>query len=260
VVSSLPVTRRLLALLAHPDDETFGPGATLARYAAEGARVWLATATRGEAGMVGEPPVTTRERLGETREGELREAAAVLGIRQVVFLGFRDGALAATPLPEMTERAVEVVRRFRPHVLIGFGPGGVSRHPDHVAMHRVAEEAFAAAADPARFPGTGEPWAVRKLYRFEVAQEILDGWGVDLAGVPRSEMTTVIDVSPYVDAKVRAFLCHRTQRKDYERILSQEGFREQARQETFVLAGTRVPAGPFPEADLFEGIETEEEG
>jgi LmbE family N-acetylglucosaminyl deacetylase len=88
---------------------------------------------------------------------------------------------------------------------------------------------------------------------------VFDAWGIGLAGGPRSEITTVIDVSSFVERKVEAFLCHRTQRKDYERILAMEGFRELARQETFVLSRTRVPAGPFPEEDLFEGIPTEEE-
>ncbi|MGE5664394.1 MAG: PIG-L deacetylase family protein, partial [Deltaproteobacteria bacterium] len=75
------MTRRMLFLLAHPDDETFGPGGTIARYAGEGAEVTLVTATRGEAGMLGDPPVTDRAHLGETRSAELRRAAAVLGAR-----------------------------------------------------------------------------------------------------------------------------------------------------------------------------------
>src|SRR5512145_1254272 len=176
------MTRRLLFLLAHPDDETFGPGGTIARYASEGADVFLAAATRGEAGMVGEPPVTDRDRLGEVRAGELRIAAGILGARDVAFLGFADGRLAATPRERIVEKAVELIRRVRPHVIVGFGPEGVSRHPDHVVMSAVASEAFDDAADPSRFPGKpGDgfaPWAPAKLYRFEVASEIFERWGV----------------------------------------------------------------------------------
>ncbi len=250
--------RRILALLAHPDDETFGPGGTLARYAREGARVYLATATRGEAGMVGDPPVTDRDRLGEVRTGELLCAAGILGIREVSFLGFLDGQLAHVPRERILEKAVEQVRRVRPHVLIGFGPEGISRHPDHKVMCEVAVEAFEAAPDPGRFPwqlGNGcTPWAPLKLYQFEVDQEILDRWEAPLAGVPRERLTTFIDTAGFVDTKIHAFRSHRTQVKDIRRILSREGYREVAATETFVLARTRVPAVRFPERDLFQGI------
>ncbi len=252
------MNRRILLLLAHPDDETFGPGGTIAKYSEGGAEVYLATATKGEAGMVGDPPITDREHLGEVRAGELRAAAAILGIREVVFLGFRDGRLADAPREELVGKAVEQVRRFRPHVILGFGPAGVSRHPDHVTMCEVALEAFDAAADPARFPGIPQgaraPWAPYKLYQYEVAQEILTAWNVPLAGVPRGRLTTVIDTSAWVERKIEAFFRHKTQAKDYTRILAREGYREFARVETYVLAKSRVPPGPFPETDLFEGI------
>jgi LmbE family N-acetylglucosaminyl deacetylase len=250
--------KRLLLLLAHPDDESFGPGGTIARYSAEGAEIFLATATRGEAGQLGDPPLTGREGLGPLRERELRAACGVLGISGLEIYGFGDGKLRETPFDSIVGRAVETVRRFRPHVLVGFGPGGVSGHPDHVVMHEVAAAAYGAAADPAAYPGLSArgmaPWAVPKLYRFEVDQAVFDAWGIPMKGVPAETLTTLIDTSASVDAKIAAFLCHRTQAKDYERILSVEGFREFARKETFVLAATRVPRAPLPETDLFSGI------
>lgn len=254
-------TKRMLFLLAHPDDETFGPGGTIARYASEGADVFLATATRGEAGMVGDPPVADRDRLGEVRAAELVKAAGILGARGVAFLGFADGRLAATPRERIVEKAVEVVRRVRPHVLVGFGPEGVSRHPDHVVMSAVASEAFDAAADPARFPAQLLdgllPWAPAKLYQFEVAADIFERWGVPFAGVPRERLTTSIDTAAYVDRKIEAFHAHLTQTKDVARILSREGYREFAREETYVLVKTRLAGPARRERDLFDGIPAE---
>ncbi len=250
--------RRLLLVMAHPDDETFGPGATIARYASEGVDVYLLTATRGEAGMVGEPPVTDREHLGEVRAAELLAAAGVLGIRRVVFLGFRDGKLAETPFEAIVGKVTEQIRWLRPHVVIGFGPEGVSRHPDHIVMSRAALEAFDAAADPGRYPeqlGNGiAPWAPLKLYQFEVAQEIFETWGIPFKGVPRARLSAFIDTRAFIERKIEAFYAHRTQKKDYDRILAREGFREVAGQETYVLARTRLPGGGAPETDLFEGV------
>ncbi len=253
--------KRFLFLLAHPDDETFGPGATIAKYAKGGAEVHLATATRGEAGMLGDPPVTDREHVGEVRTRELGEAAGVLGIGEIHFLGFLDGQLPDVPREQLVERAVEVVRRVRPHVMVGFGPEGVSRHPDHKVMCEVALAAFDRAADPAWYPGHflhgGRPWAPSKLYQFELPQEVLAGWGVPLAGVPRAKLTAVVDTSQEVETKIRAFQCHRTQKKDIDRILGRSGYREFARQETYVLARTRLPGLPLPEDDLLAGIPDE---
>lgn len=250
--------KRLLLLLAHPDDETFGPGGTVAACAAGGIEVYLGTATRGEAGMLGEPPVTDRARIGEVRTQELGCAARVLGIREVSFLGFVDGQLPGVPRDRIVEEAVRQVRRVRPHVMIGFGPEGVSGHPDHKVMSEVALEAFDAAPDPARFPARSAddpgPWAPFKLYQFEIAQEILDAWEVPLRGVPRASLTTAVDTSAYVDRKIEAFRCHKTQGRDADRILSREGYREFARQETFVLARSRVGSAFPPETDLFAGI------
>jgi len=250
--------RRMLFLLAHPDDETFGPGGTIAKYASDGVEVYLATATKGQAGMVGDPPVTDREHLGEVRAAELLCAAGILGIRKVAFLGFEDGQLVHTPLERIVEKAVEQIRWVRPHVIVGFGPEGVSRHPDHMVMSRVALEAFEAAADPTRFArqlSDGiDPWSPFKLYQFEIAKEILALWNVPLSGVPGANITTTVDTSAFVDRKVEAFRCHRTQSKDSQRILSREGYREFASRETYVLAKSRIPRASLPESDLFDGI------
>ncbi|HEY3489774.1 MAG TPA: PIG-L deacetylase family protein [Candidatus Deferrimicrobiaceae bacterium] len=254
--------RRLLLLLAHPDDETFGPGGTIARYAREGVSIRLATATRGEAGQLGDPPLTDRAGLGALRERELHAAAAVLGIDAVEIFGFGDGKLASTPFESIVARATAAIRRFRPHVVIGFGPDGVSGHPDHTVMCNVAAAAFEAAADSGRFPelaASGIPaWKALKLYRFEVAQAVFDAWGVPLRGVPADTLTTFIDTSAVIDVKTEAFYCHRTQAKDYTRILSRAGYRDFAREESYVLAASRIPAAGLPERDLFAGIPAED--
>ena len=249
--------KRILFLLAHPDDETFGAGGTIARYARSGEEVHLATATRGEAGMVGDPPVTDREHLGEVRAGELMAAAEILGITEVHFLGFLDGQLADVPRERLVERAVALVRRVRPHVLVGFGPEGVSGHADHKVMCEVALSAFDRAADPKWYPGDGAPWAPLKLYQFEIAQEILARWVSQLFGVPHARLTTFIDTKEQVETKIRAFHCHKTQAKDVGRILGRPGYRAFARQETYVLARTRLSGLPLPEDDLLAGIPDE---
>jgi N-acetylglucosamine malate deacetylase 2 len=253
--------KRILFLLAHPDDETFGPGATIARYSGEGAEVHLATATRGEAGMVGDPPLTDREHLGEVRTGELLAAAGILGIAKVHFLGFLDGQLAAVPREQLVERAVEVIRTVRPHVLVGFGPEGVSRHADHKVMCEVALTAFDRAADPTWYPGSPPSgvgnWAPLKLYQFEIAREVFEGWDAPLAGVPREKLSAIVDTAGFVETKISAFHCHRTQMKDVRRILERPGYRDFARQETYVLARTRLTGLRFPEEDLLAGVPEE---
>src|SRR3970282_2169862 len=110
---------RLLLLLAHPDDETFGPGGTIARYANEGADVYLATATRGGVGVLVAPPGTDRAHLGEVRAAELQCAAGILGIRKVSFLGFLDGQLASTPRGRIVGKAGGQIRWTRARVPSG---------------------------------------------------------------------------------------------------------------------------------------------
>ena len=167
--------RRLLAIFAHPDDESFGPGGTLALYARRGVEVHLVCATRGEAG---EPPPDGKGRssIGEIRAEELRCAAEVLGLAGVHFMGYRDSgmlgspdnahpqAFAVAPLPKAARKAARFIRRLRPQVVITFDPIGGYRHPDHIAAHRAAVEAFRLAADRTEMPPEEPPYSPQKLY------------------------------------------------------------------------------------------------
>jgi LmbE family N-acetylglucosaminyl deacetylase len=255
---------RILCILAHPDDETFGPGGTIAKYADLGYETFLATATKGEAGMLGDPPIATRENVGDVRASELECAARTLGIKEVFFMGFIDGKLVETPMGSIIERAVYAVRKFRPHVIISFGPDGVSGHPDHVKISEVSNLSFRKSADPKfcthhRENGNLHPWQAMKLYHFEIPEKFLKERNINLSGVPMEDITTVIDTSEYVERKIEAFNCHKTQIKDSNRILSRPNYREFTRKEYYVLADVAgVETTTFPEIDLFQGIDSYE--
>src|SRR5512136_426902 len=144
----------LLFVGAHPDDETFGMGGTLAKYAARGAKVVYACATRGEVGTMDEDCLDGFDTPGDRRWSELKCAAGILGLADVVYLGYRDSgmpgspdnrhpqALAAAPLEEVTGRVVKVIRQLKPQVVITFDPIGGYRHPDHIAIHNATVRAF----------------------------------------------------------------------------------------------------------------------
>ncbi|MFE3499244.1 mycothiol conjugate amidase Mca [Kitasatospora sp. NPDC059160] len=169
---------RLLTVHAHPDDESSKGAATLARYAAEGVDVLVATFTGGERGSVLNPELDrpeVRADLTRIRREEMAAARDILGVRQR-FLGFVDsgmpgpdeplpeGCFAAQPVEVAAAPLVGLIREFRPHVLITYDETGGYPHPDHVMTHRAAVEAFEAAADPKRHPEAGEPWQTAKLY------------------------------------------------------------------------------------------------
>lgn len=139
---------KLLAVLAHPDDESLGFGGTFAKYAAEGIETFLVTATCGELGRFG--PRGERgdpAEVGRVREAELRAAAGVLGIREVSVLGFPDGGVDSVPAGTAIRAIVSHIRRIQPHVLVTFGPEGAYGHPDHIAISQFATAAAVCAAD-----------------------------------------------------------------------------------------------------------------
>src|SRR4051794_159779 len=239
----LDVPRRLLLVHAHPDDETIGTGATMAKYAAEGALVTLVTCTLGEEGEILEPGLEhlaadRDDALGQHRIGELAAAMEALGVRDHRFLGgpgrWRDSGMMDTPanerpecfwradLDEATRELVAVMREVRPQVVVTYDENGGYGHPDHIQAHRVAVAAFDKAGDPSYAPGTGEPWQPAKLYYTAFPKSVLqagieamkaaghsDFFGVDSAddlpfGVPDDEVSTEIDASEYLDAKTAA--------------------------------------------------------
>jgi mycothiol S-conjugate amidase len=171
---------RLMAVHAHPDDESSKGAATMARYVHEGVDVLVVTLTGGERGSILNPAMDRPEitaDLSAVRRREMAEAREILGVRQA-WLGFVDsglpegdplpplpeGCFALHPLEDASRPLVEIVRRERPHVVLTYDENGGYPHPDHVMCHRVSLEAFEAAGDPDRYPGTGDPWQPLKLY------------------------------------------------------------------------------------------------
>jgi mycothiol S-conjugate amidase len=174
---------RLLAVHAHPDDESSKGAATMAKYAREGVDALVATLTGGERGSVLNPAMDRPEVVAELpriRRAEMARAREILGVQQR-FLGFVDsglpegdpkpplpeGSFALVPLHDAAAPLVRLVREFRPHVMLAYDESGGYPHPDHIKAHQVAVEAFEAAADPDRYPEAGgEPWQPLKLYYF----------------------------------------------------------------------------------------------
>src|SRR5579884_2031484 len=136
---------RILVVYAHPDDESFGPAAVLAKYTREGAKVYGLIATRGEHGSSDVQPRPAPLELARLRERDLRDAAAIIGFTRLDVLNYEDGTLEAVPTKELEEHVLDAIRRYHPRVVLTFGPGGITRHPDHVAIHRAAVAAFCRA-------------------------------------------------------------------------------------------------------------------
>ncbi|MGI6741242.1 MAG: PIG-L deacetylase family protein [Brevefilum sp.] len=169
--------RTLLTVLAHPDDETFGMGGTLAYYAQQGVDVHLICATRGEVGEIDPEFTEAIKSPACLRTQELRCAAQILGIREVHFLNYRDSgmpgaeanhhpkALAAQPIDEVAMKISHTIRQIRPDIVLTFDPIGGYRHPDHIAVHLATVRAFDLASDEKHPDPDGlPPFQPRKLY------------------------------------------------------------------------------------------------
>lgn len=169
-------SRKLIFIGAHPDDETFAVGGTLAQYAAAGVEVYYACATRGEAGTVNPSKLRGFKEMGDMRWSELECAVKELGLAGLVHLGYRDSgmpgwednkhpqALINVPVEEAAGPIVKVIRELKPQVVVTHDPIGGYRHPDHIAVHRAAVRAFYASSDPAQYPEAGAAFQPQKLY------------------------------------------------------------------------------------------------
>ena len=179
------MSKTLLAVLAHPDDETFGMGGTLALYTRQGVDVYLVCATRGEAGEMDHSYMRGFETTAQRREAELRCAAELLGLKGVFFLDYRDSgmsgspdnnhpqALAAQPLEQVAETVASYIRQLKPQVVITFDPIGGYRHPDHIAMHQATLRAFSLAGDESHHLDGLEPFQPQKLYYHTIPHGIM---------------------------------------------------------------------------------------
>lgn len=271
--------RSLMAVLAHPDDESLGVGGTLAKYASEGVDVFVVTATRGEGGRFhthrpGDQQHPGAEALGQIREAELRAAAAVLGVREVSFLDYRDQCLDRANTREVIGRIVREVRRVRPDVVLTFGPDGAYGHPDHISISQFCTAALVSAAD-AGFATDGDgaaskPHAVSKLYfiawpdatwaayqtAFKKLTSLVDGVERYVTPWPDWAITTVIDTTSVWSSVWRAVSCHESQLAAYEQLkdLSPEHHKALWGRQSFYRAFSTVNGGRMRETDLFEGI------
>ncbi len=288
-----PEPLRLMAVHAHPDDESSKGAATMAKYVDEGVDVLVVTCTGGERGSILNPALKGRaeieENISAIRRDEMSRAREILGVRQE-WLGFVDsglpegdplpplpeGCFALVPLEESTPRLVEIMRRFRPHVVTTYDENGGYPHPDHIMTHRVSMAAYAAAADPGRYPELGEPWPALKLYydigfsrpRMMALHEAMLARGVESPfadwikrmderdGSQRvPNMTTRVPVADWFTRRDNALLAHATQVDPngpfFQVPLAVQ--REIWPTEDFELVESRV-ASPLPEDDLFAGV------
>jgi mycothiol S-conjugate amidase len=280
---------RLMAVHAHPDDESSKGAAAMAKYVAEGVDVLVVTCTGGERGSILNPamendPDVLRD-ISEVRRREMSEAIRILGVKHT-WLGFVDSGLPeGDPLPDLPEGCfaleplnvaaaplVRLVREFRPHVMTTYDENGGYPHPDHITCHKVSVEAFDAAGDPDRYPGTGEPWQPLKLYynagfsrsRFQALHDAMLAGGLDS---PFAEFMdrwedredrpihARIECSEFFETRDRALLAHATQidPNGWFFAVSREMQASVWPTDDFELARSLVQT-QVPEDDLFSGI------
>ncbi len=265
---------RLACVLAHPDDETLGLGGALARYSAEGVETYVVTATRGQAGRYKDNTNHPGpEALGRIREQELRDAARLLGVRDVQLLDYDDGRLDTEDVREAVSRIVAHLRRIRPHVVLTFGPDGAYGHPDHIAISQLTTAAVVQAANAsysAHEDGDAPPHLVSKLYYISWSRRTWDAYqaafkklvsrvdGVERQATPRPdwEITTVVDTSEHWRTVWQAVQRHESQMTIYGPLahLSEAHHRQLWGKQELYRAMSLVNGGREPEDDLFQGL------
>ena len=242
----------ILFSFAHPDDESFAAAGTAMKYAAAGVRTVLVTATRGERGKAGHPPVCAPAELGACRERELREAARILDLTHVDILDYRDKELADAKPDEIRRSLVTILRRERPDIVATFDPNGFNRHPDHLAISRFTMDAAAAAGDARWDTELGAAHHIARV----VWTPPIAAWEVGTIDRldERGGADFVLDISEWRDRKHAALRAHRSQhlsidrlffsQPNLDRVLSVEAWRQ----------AWGPPLARRPSADLFEGL------
>jgi N-acetyl-1-D-myo-inositol-2-amino-2-deoxy-alpha-D-glucopyranoside deacetylase len=264
----------LLLVHAHPDDEAASTGGAMMKAHADGHRVVLVTATRGEVGEIHNmDEESTRPRLAEVRTKELESASRILGVNRGEFLGYRDSGMVGTadndnpksfqqaPLGEAAERLAAILREEKPEVVVTYAEDGIYGHPDHVKAHYVTN----AALDLLEKEG----WRPRKLYYTAIPRSAMkafieqmpeearrDNVGSRIQGTPDELITTKVDVSDLVDRKRAAFAAHLSQNdpNSWFANMADQIYRLAFGTEYYQLARGK-PGSELPESDLFAGID-----
>ncbi|UGQ09379.1 mycothiol conjugate amidase Mca [Yinghuangia sp. ASG 101] len=280
---------RLMAVHAHPDDESSKGAATMARYVREGAEVLVVTCTGGERGSVlnprlqGDPDIEAN--IIEVRRKEMEAARAILGVEQA-WLGFvdsglpegdplpplPDGCFAVQPVEKAAEPLVRLMREFRPHVVTTYDENGGYPHPDHIQTHKVSVAAFDAAGDPDAYRESGAPWQPLKLYynqgisrsRVQALHDVMVARGIESpygewlerwGDRDERDITTRVPCAEYFGLRDQALIAHATQ-------VDPDGFwfrvplalqQEVWPTEDYELVRSLVDTD-LPEDDLFAGI------
>ncbi|TDD84606.1 PIG-L family deacetylase [Actinomadura rubrisoli] len=263
----------LMAVHAHPDDEVLGTGGLLARCAAEGVRTVLVTCTNGEQGddsgglKPGEPGHDAAG-VAERRLAELRESAGHLAIGDLELLGYRDSgmvgwdanrhpdAFANVPFDGAVERLAALMEKYRPQVVVTYDENGGYGHPDHIQAHRIAVAATERSGVPDKLYYTAVPRSgIRQMFAYAKEAGIeLDFEPPDDFGIPDEEITTVLDVAPYVERKRKALEAHASQGENIFLLRLPEEVQHMAfAREAFVRHFNRIEA-PAREDDLFAGL------
>lgn len=206
-------SQTLVSVWAHPDDEAFGPAGLLAMMHDQGVRTVVVTATHGEKGSVGSPPLATHATLADVREQELKNACKIMGVARLELWDYADGKLADADVAEVRDRIVAILNEEKPDIVLTFGPDGIYGHPDHIAIHVATTQAF---AQYIALTSDREP---PRLYYVTLPE----GYTVENdAGAEHPDPlppTTVLDVSAYAQTKREALHAHATQHQDWgERI------------------------------------------
>lgn len=257
--------RRVAAVFAHPDDDTFGLTGSLLRHGPDALDYLLIVATSGEAGLIYEGSLATRENLGEVREQEERAALAASGFggAEIHFLRHPDGALAEVDREALVGQITEILRPFAPQVVVSFGPEGITGHEDHIAIGAAADEAFHRLRSEApegsylRLCHSAIPAGVIEGFREYLRSTGQDPGPPDAPfaprGVPDDTIAIVSDGSATVDRKILAMREHRTQYDELE-SMGEEMLPAAFGTETFVIAWPERDPGPDKLGDLFEGL------
>ncbi len=235
--------KRLLACFAHPDDEAFPIGGSLAAHSSRGVNIRLITATSGEEGEVRSPGLAMPDGLGSLRREELSCSVHTLGLQSHHVLGYRDSGMAGTPANNLPEAFINIaqeeivgilvreIRTFRPQVVLTFEPGGLYGHPDHIAICKHATKAFHTANDASIYPEQLieglEPFQPDRLYYsarpqgFRTSMALkLQAAGIDFPmptierandGIDPDEIHLEVNVSDQLDQKMGSILCHKSQ-------------------------------------------------